>query len=306
MGRPARNFGGTGGHGCLPLPGERPNFHRHLLKDKTLTTLVKSSMKQTQKTKEVKILKPPMNGKLKSSLPNEPISFNKTSQLEKEVPASAKQKVAKEMLTLQDGTKQGSVKSPTQLPKKIEQSSDLFLQSTSSKTKTKDKLSGKSAKPVHLSEKHAEHSKLTKHEHTPKVKLPGCTSEMQSASKEHLVQQGEKQEASGPRTFILESVYSSRNFASAPFVNISLGQFFPANPIYAIPAIPLNYFVQPASYKQAKPNECNFEVPTTKVPNATMIPQKIHSEPEVQQSLDHQCDFNRNLVNKANPGALCD
>ena len=35
MGRPARNHGGTGGHGCHPLPGERPNFNHHVISDKT-------------------------------------------------------------------------------------------------------------------------------------------------------------------------------------------------------------------------------------------------------------------------------
>ena len=39
MGR-ARNHGGTGGHGCLPLPGERPNFNRHVMSDKDLLYLV--------------------------------------------------------------------------------------------------------------------------------------------------------------------------------------------------------------------------------------------------------------------------
>ena len=40
MGRPARNYGGTLGHGCLPLPGEAPNFNRHVLEDKKLQGLV--------------------------------------------------------------------------------------------------------------------------------------------------------------------------------------------------------------------------------------------------------------------------
>ena len=40
MGKAARNHGGTGGHGCLPLPGERPNFNRHVMSDKDLQNLV--------------------------------------------------------------------------------------------------------------------------------------------------------------------------------------------------------------------------------------------------------------------------
>ena len=40
MGRAARNHGGTGGHGCLPMPGERPNFNRHVMSDQDLQYLV--------------------------------------------------------------------------------------------------------------------------------------------------------------------------------------------------------------------------------------------------------------------------
>ena len=43
MGRPARNHGGTGGHGCHPLPGERPDFNRHVVSDKTLQKMVKNA-----------------------------------------------------------------------------------------------------------------------------------------------------------------------------------------------------------------------------------------------------------------------
>ena len=40
MGKAARNHGGTGGHGCVPLPGERPNFNQHVLGDQVLLRLV--------------------------------------------------------------------------------------------------------------------------------------------------------------------------------------------------------------------------------------------------------------------------
>ena len=43
MGRAARNNGGTGGHGCVPMPGERPNFNRHVLTDKALLSLVSNN-----------------------------------------------------------------------------------------------------------------------------------------------------------------------------------------------------------------------------------------------------------------------
>jgi hypothetical protein len=56
MGRPARNHGGTGGHGCLPLTGERPNYNHHVLKDKTLLTLVPNTNKKSGKTTKLEIL----------------------------------------------------------------------------------------------------------------------------------------------------------------------------------------------------------------------------------------------------------
>ena len=36
MGGGARNYGGTRGHGCFPLPGKRANFNLHTLFDKKL------------------------------------------------------------------------------------------------------------------------------------------------------------------------------------------------------------------------------------------------------------------------------
>lgn len=315
MGRPARNHGGTGGHGCLPLPGERPNFHRHLLKDKTLTTLVKSSQKEPKKTKKVEIVKPFKNDDMKTTLAKD--SNNKTSLSEKELPASEKQKehVTKEMLNLQEGTKQGLSESSKQLPKKIEQSSDMLMQNKPSSQESfnsEEKLSGPSAsisktlvsEPVSSSEKDSEPSKMTGYGHTPKVELPGCSLEKQSASKQMLGQLGEKQEVSGPKTFILESVVSSSHFAPAPFVNLPMGHFFPANQIYTIPVFPPNFFVQPQAYKQANNNECNFEVPTNKVQDSTMTPEKMHSEPKVQQSPVLQCDLDHNLYNRSKSGVL--
>ena len=43
MGRAARNHGGTGGHGCFPMPGERPNYNRHVINDKALLSLVNNN-----------------------------------------------------------------------------------------------------------------------------------------------------------------------------------------------------------------------------------------------------------------------
>lgn len=57
MGRPARNHGGTGGHGCLPLPGERPNFNHHILDDKKLQKLVQNSNRKQGRSTKLELLR---------------------------------------------------------------------------------------------------------------------------------------------------------------------------------------------------------------------------------------------------------
>ena len=57
MGRPARNHGGTGGRGCLPFPGERPNFNNHVMSDKTLQNLVKNANQEPGRSTKIEILK---------------------------------------------------------------------------------------------------------------------------------------------------------------------------------------------------------------------------------------------------------
>ena len=55
MGR-ARNHGGTGGHGYFPLPGEKPDYNRHVINDKTLTSLLsKSKGLKTSNKEEVNV-----------------------------------------------------------------------------------------------------------------------------------------------------------------------------------------------------------------------------------------------------------
>ena len=56
MGRAARNHGGTGGHGCAPLPGERPNFNRHVMSDKSLLGLVSNDDRRKLVVSSVKLL----------------------------------------------------------------------------------------------------------------------------------------------------------------------------------------------------------------------------------------------------------
>ena len=49
MGGAARNHGGTRGHGCSPLLGERPNVNRHTLSDSTIIKMVKSKKVSPEK-----------------------------------------------------------------------------------------------------------------------------------------------------------------------------------------------------------------------------------------------------------------
>ena len=57
MGRAARNHGGTGGHGYLPLPGERPNYNQHIMNDITLFSLVKNNERKAEKSDKLKTVK---------------------------------------------------------------------------------------------------------------------------------------------------------------------------------------------------------------------------------------------------------
>ena len=53
MGRPARNSGGTRGHGYLPLAGQRFDWNCHTISDKTLTELVSQSIQGANYEKKV-------------------------------------------------------------------------------------------------------------------------------------------------------------------------------------------------------------------------------------------------------------
>ena len=57
MGRPARNHGGTGGHGCHPSPGERPNFNQHVISDKTLQKMVKNAKQEPGRSTKLEVFK---------------------------------------------------------------------------------------------------------------------------------------------------------------------------------------------------------------------------------------------------------
>ena len=53
MGRPARNGGGTRGHGYLPLAGQRFDWNCHTFSDRTLTAMVSPSIQGANSKKEV-------------------------------------------------------------------------------------------------------------------------------------------------------------------------------------------------------------------------------------------------------------
>ena len=57
MGRPARNHGGTGGRGYVPLPGERPNFNYHVLDDTKLQNLVQNRYQKLERSTKIETLK---------------------------------------------------------------------------------------------------------------------------------------------------------------------------------------------------------------------------------------------------------
>ena len=82
MGRPARNHGGTGGHGCPPLPGERPNINCHVLSDKTLLTMVQDTKKRPRGTPKIEILKDFPKDGIKANRKLDSFSFVEPKQSE--------------------------------------------------------------------------------------------------------------------------------------------------------------------------------------------------------------------------------
>ena len=75
MGGGARNHGGTRGHGCLPLPGERANYNLHTLSDNKLSKIINCSDKvkekqpSNQKLRLVKVLPQIKNGEALEKVP---------------------------------------------------------------------------------------------------------------------------------------------------------------------------------------------------------------------------------------------
>ena len=93
MGRPARNYGGTGGHGCPPLPGEGPNLNCHVMSDKTLLTMVQDTRKRPRRTPKIEILKDFPTDGMKANKILDSISLEepKQSELQSEPVASLKE-----------------------------------------------------------------------------------------------------------------------------------------------------------------------------------------------------------------------
>lgn len=87
MGRPARNHGGTGGRGYVPLPGERPNFNYHVLDDTKLQNLVQNRVQKIVRSTKIETLKDiPKNEKkqsrVKSHNPSDYLILNELKNVE--------------------------------------------------------------------------------------------------------------------------------------------------------------------------------------------------------------------------------
>ena len=112
MGGAARNHGGTRGHGCSPLPGERPNFNHHTLSDKQLLGIIKSSKTTEKQTSDqkVKLVQSPHDpkkdksketSKMEQSQPVYRKTFPRTSSSNLSSMTDSKDK-AKEVIAMKD------------------------------------------------------------------------------------------------------------------------------------------------------------------------------------------------------------
>ena len=110
MGGAARNHGGTRGHGCSPLPGERPNFNHHTLSDSKLLVIMKSSKKSEKQTSDqkVKLVKEPH--KLKRDRTNETSEVKKSQPVYKETIQSSSSSNLKAKADSKDMAKEANAK----------------------------------------------------------------------------------------------------------------------------------------------------------------------------------------------------
>ena len=76
MGRAARNYGGTRGHGYFPLPGEKPNFNHHIMNDCDLFSSVKSRERKPQKSEFLKIVPQTQTDQVKKPLSRKKVPRN--------------------------------------------------------------------------------------------------------------------------------------------------------------------------------------------------------------------------------------
>ena len=98
MGRAARNHGGTGGHGCFPMPGERPNYNLHVMKDKALLSLITNN-----DSKKLAVSKgsPTQMGQLKPSsekLPMTALTESQPRSFKEEHCTSKREKISSEQM----------------------------------------------------------------------------------------------------------------------------------------------------------------------------------------------------------------
>ena len=127
MGRAARNHGGTGGHGYFPLPGEKPNYNRHIIIDQTLLSLVTNKNvvgpmdQQAGKKKASSLLEMP-SVKLSMSKGEQNL---KTLDSEQQEVASVKQPQMQQQLIASDKQTTPSVQQKPVPPVKVKEVGDI-------------------------------------------------------------------------------------------------------------------------------------------------------------------------------------
>ena len=126
MGRAARNYGGTRGHGYFPLPGERPNVNRHVMNDSDLFSLVKSSEKKMLKSDCLKVVPQPQTDKVQKSVSDmkQPFKFKEVpnpevSKMEKPNRSSSHEKKKQRDLSLMTNRGAAQAKKKKKIPNKV-------------------------------------------------------------------------------------------------------------------------------------------------------------------------------------------
>ena len=126
MGRAARNYGGTRGHGYFPLPGERPNVNRHVMNDSDLFRLVKSSEKKIFKSDGLKVVQQLQTDKVQKSVSDMklPLKFKEVpnpevSKMEKPNKSSFHEKKKQRDISLMLNRAAAQAKKKKNIPNKV-------------------------------------------------------------------------------------------------------------------------------------------------------------------------------------------